>query len=78
MNRYTLYCINLDTMEIVAQQWRAKNATAALGNWRRHLRYVGFIEKGGRYYIELYNGKRKMDIPEGFGERAEKSCKIAR
>lgn len=78
MNWYTLYCINLNTQEIVAQWWRAKNATAALGNWRRHLRYIGFIEKGARYYIELYDGQQPLELHEGLYDLALLNSKIAR
>lgn len=55
LNKYTVFCFNLTTGEIAAQQRYARCAKVAEDSFRRKLRRNEFLERGMRYILQVYD-----------------------
>ena len=63
LHKYTIYCFNLTTAEVVTQQRCARCAKVAEDSFRRKLRRNEFLERGMRYIIQVYDGWEPFNGP---------------
>lgn len=63
LNKYTVFCFNLTTGEVIAQQRSARCAKVAEDSFRRKLRRYGILERGMHYILQVYDGWESLNRP---------------